>query len=402
MLHGAVVTAGSASQDALADVLAGFARVPLSALAATDLEAFDAVVVPRSVDAEALWTRRHQFARFLDRGGVLVAFGELFTHWVPGARWEPESPEDVLEAPMTHEHPLIAGLEPDLLWWHRGPERWCSHGHVKAPEGAELVVTNVRGDAWLYVDRVTTRGTIVVGSNLDLDTHLFHGSALARTLLERLVAWLEEEVKRTAALRQRPSDRIAYYYSGVHFQHALLESDPGRAFAVVPAAELGALDLASYPALLVPRESDQAILEEQRPRLDAYLRAGGTLISFEEVTRPWLPGGGWERAQLERTADGVLALARAEHPLLRALPPLARPWHVHGLLRVPDDAERLIWDASSGRAALALWPWGAGRVLAGTIDPDCHVGYGSELPRAFLAAAVAWATERAPVATPAD
>lgn len=426
-MRGAVIHAGGAAHDALAEFLAGFAAVPLAALPATDLEAFDVVVVPRSVDAERLWVRRHQFARFLDRGGVLVVFGEVWTNWLPGARWEPESPEDVLQPPRILAHPLVDGFDAEQLWWHRGYERWCSHGHVVAPAAAELVVTNAAGAAWCYVDRVSTRGTILCASNLDLDTHLYHGSAAARTLLERVRAWLAQEVERAAALRARPADRIAYYYSGVHFQRGFLESELGRQFAVVPVAELAGLDLNDYPALWVQRESDQATLAAARERLAAYLLRGGTLVSFEELARDWLPGASWRQAHVDHaqregapptsggaeeergrrpsagergawyespdipTPPEVRELARADHPLVRALPPLERPWHVHGYLEVPVDAERLVWDPRSGRAALATWRHGAGRVLAGTIDADCHAGYGSDLPRAFLEAVIAWA-----------
>ena len=412
-MQGAVIHAGAASHDALGEFLAGFARIPLAALAATDLESFDAVVVPRSVDAEALWARRHQFARFLDRGGVLVVFGEVWTNWLPGARWEPESPEDVREPPRVFAHPVVEGFAADELWWHRGHERWCSHGHFVAPAGAELIVANARGHAWCYVDRVSTRGTILAASNLDLDTHLYHGSAVARTLLARLVAWLEEEATRTAPLRVAPSARVAYLYSGVHFQRGFLASPLGDALAVVPAAELAALDLADYPALWVPRESDQEALASASGSIDAYVRGGGTLVSFEGVERGWLPGARWEQGHVDHALplrDGriptaryeapglpaereVLALARADHTLVRALPALERPWHVHGFLRVPEDAERLVWDPATGRSALALWRHGEGRILAGTIDPDCHAGYGSEFPLGFLAALLAWARE---------
>lgn len=392
-LRGALVYGGGAAHDALADFLGDFASLPLVALASANLEAFDVVVVPRSCDAEALWTRRHQIARFLDRGGVLVAFGEVWTNWLPGASWEPEAPEDVREPPVVHAHPLVDGFGVEDLWWHRGHERWCCHGHVRAPAGAELVVTNARGAAWCYVDRVSTRGTILVASNLDLDTHLFHGSALARMLLERLVAWLEEEVGLAASLRARPSDRIAYLYSGVHFQRGFFESEIRDAFAVVPAVELAGLDLGDYPALWVPRESDQQALVASAERIAAYVRRGGTLVAFEEAARPWLPGARWERAGVAHDhAEGreVLALARADHPLARALPALERPWHAHGLLAVPEKAERLVWDPATERAALAVWRHGAGRVLAGTIDADAHAGYGSDLPRAFLEAVIAW------------
>lgn len=394
-MRGLLVHGGGAAHDTLAAFLAGFRAIPVRALPTTDLESYDVVVVPRSCDAEALRRQRHQFARFLDRGGILLAFGEVWTNWLPGARWEPESPEDVRQPPLLHPHALVEGIAADELFWHRDYERWCCHGHTLAPAGAELVVTNARGAAWWYVDRVSTRGTIMVASNLDLDTHLHYDSDVARILLRRVVDWLAEETARTAAARARPSDRIAYLYSGVHFQRGFVE--PRRdAFAVVPSTELAALDLADYPALWVPRESDQVALEAEAARVEAYVRAGGTLVAFEEATRPWLPGAGWERAPVD-----AATLPRMAHPLADALPALERPWHAHGLLHVPDDAVRLV-AAPDGRAALATWRHGAGRVLASTIDADAHAGYGSPLPERFLAAVVEWARAGAAVATPAD
>ncbi len=413
-MRGALIHAGGAAHEALAAFLADFVRVPLGLLPATDLEAFDVVVVPRSVDAERLWVRRHQFARFLDRGGVLVVFGEVWTNWLPGARWEPEAPEDVREPPRVLAHPLVAGYDTDELWWHRGHERWCSHGHVIAPAGAELIVTNVRGAAWAFVDRVSTRGTVLVMSNLDLDTHLYHGSSIARTLLERVRAWAEEEAARTAPLRARPAERVAYYYSGVHFQRGFLESEVGRQLAVVPVAELAGLDLRDYAALWVPRESDQATLVNARARLEEYVSRGGTLVSFEELEGDWLPGARWRQARVEHAERAwyeapdlerepeARELARADHTLARALPALERPWHVHGYIEVPGHAERLVWDPRTERATLATWRHGEGRVLAGTIDADCHAGYGSALPLGFLRTVLDWVGAPRAAATAAD
>lgn len=386
-MRGIIIHGGGAAHDALASYLHTFRTVPLSALAAFDLERHDVVVVPRSCDPDALYARRHQFARFLDRGGIAVAFGESPLPWLPGLRWMPESPEEVLLPPVVHPHPLVDGIAAEELWWHRD-ERWCQHGHLLAPKGAEPLVSNAAGEAWAYVDRVSTAGTILVSANLDVDTHLFHGSSVARRLMERIVAWLEDEVARTAERRARPSERIAYLLSGANFQRVFAEARV-RTFAPVPAAELAALALRDHPALWVPRESDQVALEAAATKIEAYVRGGGTLIAFEEASRPWLPGARWTRATVE-----IAALERAAHPLARAAPTLERPWHAHGLLEVPPNATVLLRDPTSGLAALATWALGAGRVLAGTLDPDAHAGYGSHLGDELIAAITAWITEQ--------
>lgn len=362
--------------------------IPLERLAQTELSVFDVVVVPRSCDADRLFARRYQIRRYLDRGGVLVSFGELLTDWLPGAHWEAERPVDVEQPPLVMDHPLLAGFDPDALWWHRGPRQWCCHGHVNAPVGAEILVANADGQAWLYVDRVSTAGTIVSGSNLDLDTHAFHGNVSAETLLGRIIAWAAAEADRTAALRMGPSTRVAYAYSGVHFQRGLLDGPFGRDFAAVPVEELGGIDLSNYAGLWIPRESDQRALHAHRDRIAGYVAGGGSVIVLEELDRDWMHGVGWRAAGID-TAD----VHMATHPLVESLRPFESPWHSHGVLDLPEGAQTLIWTPEGG-ALLGTFEVGAGRVLAGTIDADAHAGYGSMLPTSFIEAALSWARAR--------
>lgn len=390
-MRGVIVHGGGAAHDSLASYLETFGVVPLSSLASFDLERYDVILVPRSCDPDALFARRHQFARYLDRGGIVVAFGESPQPWLPGVRWSPESPDDVRLAPRVHPHPLVDGFSAEDLWWHRD-ERWCCHGHLIAPAGAEPLVSNAAGETWAYVDRMSTSGTMLVMANLDVDTHLFHDNATARRLMERIVVWLEQEVARNARRHAGPSEKTAYLVSGAPFQTRFVEARAAQ-LATVPAAELGALDLADHPGLWVPRESDQTALEAAASRIEAFVRAGGTLVAFEEVTRPWLPGARWQKAKVE-----IAGLERAAHPLARAVPELRRPWHAHGLLEVPRESTVLLRDPASGLAALAIWSLGAGRVLAGTLDPDAHAGYGSPLGDDLLAAIMEWIA--APVAEP--
>lgn len=392
MKAGIIDGGGGAHRSLLApgQPFVGLQPIPIERLATTNLETLELVVVPRSCDGEALFARRHQFARFLDRGGILIALGELWTNWLPGARWEPESAEDTRPPSVVAVHPLLEELGPEDLWWHADPGGWCCHGHVRVSPEAEPLVATPDGGTWLYVDRVSTRGTIVCASNLDLDTHAHHGSAIARTLLDRLMRWTREEVARTATRRRPTTDRIAGYFSGVFFQHGFFSRRPDQ-FALVPAPELGGLDLDAYPAIWIPRESDQRTLEANASRIADYLEAGGRIVCFEEIDRPWLPGAAWAPRQVD-----MATVDSGDHPLRKALGDFRRPWHAHGVLQVPADAEILIRDGD-GAALLATYAVGRGAVLAGTIDADSHAGYGSSIPDAFIDEALAWARTAAAV-----
>ncbi len=391
-MKGALIDGGGAAHRALSAPGQPFSRlrsVEIERLAATDLEALDLVVVPRSCDGEALYARRHQFARFLDRGGLLIALGELWTNWLPGSHWEQESPEDTRPPALVAHHPLLDELGAEDLWWHKDPGGWCCHGHVRVADGVERLVATPDGGSWLHIDRVSTRGTIVVASNLDLDTHAYNGNEIARTLLERLMAWAAEEVGATATTRTAKSDRIAGYFSGVFFQHGFFSRR--ERFAFVPAPELAALDLDAYPALWIPRESDQRTLEANAGRISDYLHRGGKVVSLESIDRPWLPGSSWAPGTVD-----IGNASKADHPLVRALGRLERPWHAHGVLEVPRDAEILISDPDGG-VLLATYQVGQGSVLVSTMDPDSHAGYGSSIPNAFIDEVVAWTRERVPI-----
>ncbi len=382
---------GVCYQEALSrpgEPLADFARLPIHDLASVALEDYDVLLAPRSCDGEVLRARRHQLARFLDAGGVLLAFGEQWTDPFPGCAWRAECPADIRPPIVVAAHPLFAGYDADELHWHPAHERWCCHGHFMAPAGAEVLVTNDEGDVWTYIDRATTRGTILASTNLDPDTHAFHGSPIARAVLHRVVAWAEEEARhlRATGRRAERSTRIAGLFSGVHFQRGFYEDPEYRdRFAVVPSAELGALPLERYPALWVPRESNQAALLAARGRLAAYLAAGGTIVSFEEPTLPWLPRGDWRW----RAVD-VETLEASQHPIVRSLMPAEVRWHAHGAFAPYPTLEPLLRDAE-GEVVLGVDETSfAGRLLLGTLDPDCHAGFGSGRTRPLLNRILAW------------
>lgn len=394
MIGKAVVTGGVAYHHALTrsgEPLADFDAIDVHELARVDLAAYDIALVLRSTDNDALRARRHQFARFLDNGGVLVVFGEARSDWFPGCRWEAECPEDLLD-PVLADHPLFDGIASAEMNWHgsRGPN-WCNHGHLVPPVGAKVLVATQRGDAWLYVDRTTTNGVILAATNVDLDTHAFHNNALARELLRRVLAWADDEARSAPERRARSSStstsKIAGLFSGARFQQGFYDDHEfGGAFAVVPVEELAGLDLARFPAVWVPRESNQGALVRHRGRLAAYLDGGGTLVSFDEINQPWLRGSDWEQRRVD-----VETLTLADHPLLAGIRAEQVRWHSHGIFAPPAGAIILIGEEQGG-AVLYLdeETYAPGRLLVGTLDPDCHVGYGSDRPRPLLRNILRW------------
>ncbi len=375
-----------------------FEVLDLGRLEQVNLNAYSLILVPRSADGETLHTRRYQIERFLDHGGVLIALGELWADWFPGCRWEGECYEDTLAPQIVSDHPLVSGYSSEDLHWHPAKERWCCHGHLAAPPDAEVLVRNTRGDPWLYIDRTSTNGVILASSNLDPDTHAFHGSAVARSFFDRLFAWAEAEAANAAARREAAPRRIAGLYSGVHFQRAFYaDAEFAPRFAVLPVWELAATDLHDYAALWVPRESNQAELVRHRAKLGQYLEEGGTIIAFDEVNQPWLPAGQWIPRHLD-----VETVRVADHPVVAGLTAEQVRWHSHGAYEPYPNADILVDDGAGGVMLFLDERSFPGKLLAGTLDPDCHAGFGTETTRPLLRAILAWLRthESAPITTP--
>ncbi len=366
--------------------LADFEVLDLADLARIDLNVYGVVLVPRSTDGDILRARRYQFARYLDQGGVLLAFGELWANWFPGCNWQAECAADIQEPVIVGDNPLLAGFSARALHWHPVNERWCCHGHLQAPPGVEVLVQNARGDAWLYIDRATTNGVILASSNLDPDTHTYHGHEIAKILLERMITWAQDEATEIKNRRGQQIKKIAGLYSGVHFQKMFYQdAEFGPHFAILPGWELASVNLYDFSALWIPRESNQNELLKNRKKLVNYLHAGGTLICFDEISQPWLPAGQWSQrpANLEQ-------IRIANHPLVAQLRPHQVRWHSHGTYATYPNVDILLDDQRGGVLLFLDEKTFSGRLLAGTLDPDCHAGYGSEITRPLLRAILAW------------
>lgn len=158
---------------------------------------------------------------------------------------------------------------------------------------------------------------------------------------------------------------------------------------MLPVWELEATNLHGYAALWIPRESNQRELVHNRAKLLEYLRGGGTIICFDEVNQPCLPVGSWSLAHVRIESAGV-----ASHPMVAHLSPEHVNWHSHGAYEAYPNADVLV-DDSEGHVMLFLDERSfEGTLLVGTMDPDCHVGFGAEVTRPLLRAILTWVRNR--------
>lgn len=146
----------------------------LPELADTDLTAYGGLLIPERLHRGLLTRAADRISELLDAGGTVIAFsgGEPIPEFLPGVRWQHrptnywwwlEPGADLGVRLAAGAHPLFQRLTLRDCTWHY-------HGVLQPPDGAQVLVELTTGEALLYVDQVSTAGTMVV-STLDPISH---------------------------------------------------------------------------------------------------------------------------------------------------------------------------------------------------------------------------------------
>lgn len=174
----------------------------LPELAEADLSGYDGLLIPERLHRGLLGAARPQLLAFLERGGTLVLFGEQSVYgrqpdeWLPGLHWEhrstnywwwlePDASSGIVAAAPGHS--LFRRLSLADATWHH-------HGVFWPPAGAETVIATTDGAAVLYIDQVSSPGTLVVST---LDPMFHFGSYFmpaTERFLDSFLPWLAEDL----------------------------------------------------------------------------------------------------------------------------------------------------------------------------------------------------------------
>lgn len=382
----------------------GTERVDLYALADTDLSRYAGLVVSATADQEHLRRHRGVIRDYLDAGGVVIFGGQLHRDWLPGA-----APFVPLTAPSLRsyrvaeivDHPVFAGVDADDLTFRRGVAGFFARGHHPVPDGAEVLVRLMGGEPATYVDRVSTRGTILVQASCDLPGYAGGAGATAQRIPGQLLDWVHAESRIQQAPRRRPTPRrrpapapplsdlrpggLAAVYGGSAPHHRALTTPKYARHltgGTVYLPELAGTDLTGLAGLVIPERMHHGLLEAGAERVLELLDAGGTVIAFSggEPLPAFLPGVCWEHRPtnfwwwLQPGADLGLRTPNPAHPLLRRLELRDCTWHYHGVLTPPDGADVLL-TLPSGEALLYVDRVSTpGTLVVTTLDPLSHFG----------------------------
>lgn len=162
--------------------------VYLPDLTSESLADLDGLYVPEGSNHKRLQAVAGTVQGFLERGGTVLLFGDQPVAWVPGIAWE--------FCPALAAPKLTAGT-PDFNFHSAVPlidNIWHHHGILRPPAGADTLLSTEDGAGVLYVDRVSTAGTIVA-TTLDPLRHTGEtASPPATRFLEKFLPWIVNDL----------------------------------------------------------------------------------------------------------------------------------------------------------------------------------------------------------------
>lgn len=156
------------------------------------LSKVDVLLVPWAPDAIWIATHRTHLIRFLRGGGVIVAFGEFDSDWLPNMIWTKTIEDTVCITDVQlsldgdrARRKIFANLSDTQL---SGWADTC-HGYFRAlPAHVDVLVTNRTHNAVMVFDGNSFKGAILA-SSIDPDFHTYARNSQARVLFRQIVEW---------------------------------------------------------------------------------------------------------------------------------------------------------------------------------------------------------------------
>ena len=163
------------------------------------------LLIDEFIDQELMFAQKDKIRAFLDEGNILMFSGHLFREWIPGASiFVPKTINSHLDYVVTVlDHPIFEGVQSEDITYNRGVSGFFCRGHHPIPEGVEVLLELPGGEPITYIDRVSSKGTILMHSGRNLLRYRHRNNSAGR-IGEQLEKFLYEEYNE---LQQRRGHR---------------------------------------------------------------------------------------------------------------------------------------------------------------------------------------------------
>lgn len=160
-----------------------------------DLEPFKCIFFHDFIDQEYLYIHKEKIASFLEEGKVVIFCGHLFKKWLPGCSlFTPKTINSFTDYTISKviEHPIFEGVDTEDMTFNKGVAGFFARGtHSPVPSHAEVLLT-LPGMPTTYIDRNTTKGTMLVHAGRDLFSHRMQNKSTDR-ISTQLLQWVHDE-----------------------------------------------------------------------------------------------------------------------------------------------------------------------------------------------------------------
>ncbi|AZK48005.1 hypothetical protein [Paenibacillus lentus] len=136
------------------------------------LDDYDVVLIPSQLHQRLLMESQSKLIDFVQRGGVLAGLGAQPTHLLPGHGWEFRPTNFWWWLDRDASSGLVANKPDHDLFNYITLEdaTWHYHGVFHPPAGVDCIINVEGGGTILYVDQLTTSGTLIL-TTLDPEYH---------------------------------------------------------------------------------------------------------------------------------------------------------------------------------------------------------------------------------------
>ena len=172
-----------------------------------DLKPFACIVVHDFIDQEYMFRQKERILTFLNEGKIVIFAGHLCKEWLPGCTLftpkEINSYKDY-EISVVTPHSIFEGVDPDEMTFNRGVAGFFARGtHSPVPEEAEVLLSLPGDMPVTYIDRRTTKGTILAHAGRDLFAFRMDNKTTGR-ISRQLLDWIYNEY---AGLQERGGEQ---------------------------------------------------------------------------------------------------------------------------------------------------------------------------------------------------
>jgi hypothetical protein len=161
-----------------------------------NLESYDGLLFPSQLHQKLLLRSKKRITDYLDQGGTVIAFGPQAISWLPGLTWEFRPINFTWWLDKDVNSGLVQAREDHSLFQYinLADTEWHFHGVFWPPKGVDVLFQSEDRGAIFYIDRVSTKGTILL-TTLDPMFHFgSHFMPATERFLDGFLPWVIEEL----------------------------------------------------------------------------------------------------------------------------------------------------------------------------------------------------------------